>query len=156
MIKMTNKKNTFLYLWMDSKNNMWYIGVHLHKDGDDYAHSSTVMESFKYSEKPNYMKRRILKWGTWNDMYNLEQKLISKVSKLQRYYNVDQTPNARKAGVIGGRNNKGKSKLLNHRNNISLSLKGRKHSAETIRKIRESMRGNTNGNGSNQYGKRND
>jgi len=147
-------KESFVYLWWDTKNNMWYIGVHMYKTGDDYAHSSTLMESFKYSEKPSYMKRRILKWGTWDDMYNLEQKLISKVSKLQRYYNVDQTPNARKAGVIGGKNNKGKSKLLKHRNNISLSLKGKKHSVETRRKISERMRGNTNGNGSNQYGKK--
>jgi len=147
-------KESFVYLWRDAKNNMWYIGVHLHKSGDDYAHSSTLMESFKYSQKPSYMKRKILKWGTWDNMYNLEQKLISKVIKLQRYYNVDQTPNARKAGVLGGRNNKGKPKSKEHKNKISLSLKGTKCSAETRRKISERMRGNTNGNGSNQYGKK--
>ena len=27
----------FLYLWRDTKNKMYYLGVHKHKDGDDYA-----------------------------------------------------------------------------------------------------------------------
>ena len=69
-------KEAFVYLWRDIKNKMYYLGVHKYKDGDDYAHSSSVMENFTYSTRPSHMKRRILVWGTWDEMYALEQKIL--------------------------------------------------------------------------------
>ena len=138
-------KDTYLYIWHDTKNKKYYLGVHLHKDGDDYAHSSTLMESFTYSNRPDYMKRKILKWGTWDEMYETECRLIrEKCSKLKRYYNVNNLPNARKAGRLGGMKMKGYIKSDIHIDNLSKAQTGKKHSEETKKKISESQKGNNN------------
>ena len=147
-----NKQEAFLYLWRDSRYNKYYLGIHLYKDGDDYAHSSSIMESFSYSERPSYMKRRILKWGSYDEMHKLEQRLLEKKSKSDRYYNVDKTPNARNAGRLGGLANKGKEKTKKHRGNISQSNKGQDShwlvgDVEQKRKnLSTSMKGNKNFN----------
>ena len=142
-------REAFLYLWRDSKNKMYYLGVHKHKDGDDYAHTSSVMESFTYSTRPPYMKRRILAWGTFDDMFKLESKLLSVKSKLDRYYNVNKTPNTQKAGRLGGLANKGKKKTPEHRANLSESNKGQnasfpKLTDEQREKHRQGCMGNKN------------
>ena len=142
-------REAFLYLWRDSKNKMYYLGVHKHKDGDDYAHTSSVMESFTYSTRPPYMKRRILAWGTFDDMFKLESKLLSVKSKLDRYYNVNKTPNTQKAGRLGGLANKGKKKTPEHRAKLSESNKGQKASFpkltdEQREKHRQGCMGNKN------------
>ena len=138
-------KEAYLYIWHDTKNKMYYVGVHLHKDGDDYAHSSTVMESFTYSTKPDYMKRKILGWGTWDEMYETECRLIrEKCAKSDRYYNVNNIPNARKAGRIGGLKMKGYIKSETHIKNLSIAQTGKKQTKETKNKIGEYMKGNKN------------
>jgi len=142
-------REAFLYLWRDMKNKMYYLGVHKHKDGDDYAHTSSVMESFTYSTRPSYMKRRILAWGTWDDMFKLESKILGIKSKLDRYYNVNKTPNTQKAGKLGGLANKGKKKTPEHRAKISESNKGHnasfpKLTNEQREKHRQGCMGNKN------------
>ena len=143
-------REAFLYLWRDTKNKMYYLGVHKHKDGDDYAHSSSVMESFTYSTRPSYMKRRILAWGTWDDMFELESKILGIKSKLDRYYNVNKTPNTQKAGKLGGLANKGKKKTVEHAKKISKSNKGQDSHwsdgdiEQKKNNLTNSMKGNTN------------
>tara|TARA_Y100000034_G_scaffold48520_1_gene59894 strand:- start:205 stop:741 length:537 start_codon:yes stop_codon:yes gene_type:complete len=144
-------KEAYLYIWHDTKNKMYYVGVHLHKDGDDYAHSSTVMESFTYSTRPDYMKQKILKWGTWDEMYETECRLIrEKCAKSDRYYNVNNIPNARKAGKIGGLKMKGYIKSKTHIENLRKAAirahanMDSSHKEETRKKISESQKGNKN------------
>ena len=144
-------KDSYLYIWHDTKNKKYYVGIHKHKDGDDYAHSSTVMESFTYSTRPDYMKRKILRWETWDDVYEIECRLIrEKCSKSKRYYNVNQLPNARKAGRIGGLKMKGYVKSDEHIENLSKAAVSAhakmdsNHKNEIKRKISESMKGNNN------------
>ena len=143
-------KEAFLYLWRDMKNKMYYLGVHKHKDGDDYAHTSSVMEYFKYSTRPSYMKRRILAWGTWDEMYKLESKILGIKSKLDRYYNVNKTPNTQKAGKLGGLANKGKKKTPEHTEKIAKSNKGQESHwlngdiEQKKKNLSKSMKGNKN------------
>ena len=79
----------FVYIWYDSKNRMYYIGKHKGTPDDGYTHSSSVMESFKSDEVPSHMKRRILAFGTHEEMCYLENKLLlDRKSKCwDRYYN---------------------------------------------------------------------
>jgi len=82
--------NAFLYLWRDSKNKKFYLGYHTGTTDDGYTHSSSVMESFKMDSKPTYMKRKILAYGTTDDIYELETKLLKKIrssDKKKKYYN---------------------------------------------------------------------
>ena len=79
----------FVYIWYDSKNRMYYIGKHKGTPDDGYTHSSTIMESFKSNEVPPYMKRKILAFGTHEEMLELENKLLKnrKAKCWDRYYN---------------------------------------------------------------------
>jgi hypothetical protein len=79
----------FVYLWYDSKNRMYYLGKHKGTTDDGYTHSSTIMESFKSDEVPSHMKRRILAYGTHEEMCELEHKLLKnrKAKKWDKYYN---------------------------------------------------------------------
>lgn len=79
----------FVYLWYDSKNRMYYLGKHKGTPDDGYTHSSTIMESFKSDEVPSHMKRRILAYGTHEEMMVLENKLLvnRKAKKWDKYYN---------------------------------------------------------------------
>jgi hypothetical protein len=86
---MNKDKQAFVYLWMDSKNKMWYLGSHCGSK-PTYTHSSVVMESFTMRNKPHYMKRRILAYGSNEDMIQLEHNLIEKYDLIKRedYYNL--------------------------------------------------------------------
>ena len=79
----------FVYQWYDSKNRMFYLGYHKGTPDDGYTHSSTIMESFKSNEVPPYMKRRILAYGTHEEMCELEYELLKnrKAKCWDRYYN---------------------------------------------------------------------
>jgi len=140
----------FVYLWMDTKNKMWYVGSHKGQPDDGYTHSSTLMESFTMNEKPFYMKRRILAYGFHEDMLKLEYKLLRKVRNRDDYYNVNGFPITPEASAKGGRNNKGKSKSKEHRKRISQANTGQSShwlngNSEQKRKIlSKSMMGNKN------------
>jgi hypothetical protein len=86
---MNKDKQAFVYLWMDSKNKMWYLGSHC-GNKPTYTHSSSVMENFTMKTKPDYMKRRILAYGSGEDMVQLEHNLIERYDLVQRkdYYNL--------------------------------------------------------------------
>jgi len=80
----------FVYLWFDSKNRMFYLGFHKGHEDDNYTHSSTIMESFSKKNIPQYMRRRILARGSYDDMTALEVSLLKnrKEKCWDRYYNV--------------------------------------------------------------------
>jgi len=78
----------FVYLWYDALNKMYYLGSSIGKD-PNYAHSSSVMESFTMNTKPAHMHRKILAFGTHKEMLALEGKLQAnrKERCWDRYYN---------------------------------------------------------------------
>ena len=85
----------FIYLWYDALNKMFYLGSSIGKD-PNYAHSSSVMESFTMKTKPAYMHRKKLAFGTYEEILALESKLQTNrknriypngASCWDRYYN---------------------------------------------------------------------
>ena len=79
----------FVYLWYDAKNKMYYLGKHLGKSTDNYAHSSVRMESFSMKTKPSYMHRKVIAEGTHDEMVQLEHDLLESRKHLfgTRFYN---------------------------------------------------------------------
>jgi len=80
----------FVYLWYDALNKMYYLGSSIGKN-PNYAHSSSVMESFTMKTKPAHMHRKILDRGTHEEMLALESELQANRKKRcwDRYYNVN-------------------------------------------------------------------
>ena len=79
----------FVYLWYDALNRMFYLGKHKGSIDDKYTHSSTVWESFTKDNIPEGVTRRILAYGTDEEMCILEHELLKNRKKRcwDRYYN---------------------------------------------------------------------
>ena len=82
-------KESFVYLWYDSRNKMFYLGKHKGTPDDGYTHSSSMWQQFKNDNIPQGVRRRIISWGTNEDMHELETKLLlnRKEKCWDRYYN---------------------------------------------------------------------
>ena len=82
-------KEAFVYLWYDALNKMYYLGKHKGSPDDTYTHSSTIWESFTKDNIPEGVTRRILAYGTDEEMCILENKLLINRKKRcwNRYYN---------------------------------------------------------------------
>ena len=87
----THNKMTeaFVYLWYDAPNDMYYLGKHKGSPEDSYTHSSSIWESFTKDNIPEGVTRRILAYGTDEEMCILEHKLLVNRKKRcwNRYYN---------------------------------------------------------------------
>jgi hypothetical protein len=83
----------FVYLWRDSNHSKFYLGYHKGSVDDNYAHSSTVMESFTMRSIPDGFTRRILAMGSSEEMRELELKLLVNRKERQwwKYHNVSTT-----------------------------------------------------------------
>ena len=79
----------FVYLWYDAPNKMYYLGKHKGSPEDSYTHSSTIWESFTKDNIPEGVTRRILAYGTDEEMCILEHELLVNRKKRcwNRYYN---------------------------------------------------------------------
>ena len=79
----------FVYLWYDALNKMYYLGKHKGSPDDTYTHSSTIWESFTKDCIPEGVTRRILAYGTDEEMCILEHELLvnRKNRRWNRYYN---------------------------------------------------------------------
>jgi|TARA_R110001592_G_scaffold348128_1_gene642060 hypothetical protein len=79
----------FVYLWYDAPNKKYYLGKHKGSPKDKYTHSSTIWESFTKDNIPKGVTRRILAYGTDEEMCILENKLLINRKKRcwNRYYN---------------------------------------------------------------------
>ena len=80
---------TFIYLWYDAPNKKYYLGKHKGSPDDTYTHSSTIWESFTKDNIPEGVTRRILAYGTDEEMCILEHELLvnRKNRCWDRYYN---------------------------------------------------------------------
>jgi len=102
---MTHIKEAFIYLWYDAYNKMYYLGKHKGTPDDSYTHSSKSSEKFCsivphstrpinerkefFKNMPKGVTRRILAYGTDEEMCILEHKLLvnRKERCWDRYYN---------------------------------------------------------------------
>jgi hypothetical protein len=82
-------KESFVYLWYDAPNDMYYLGKHKGSPKDKYTHSSTIWESFTKDNIPEGVTREILAYGTDEEMCILEHELLVNRKKRcwNRYYN---------------------------------------------------------------------
>jgi len=83
------KQEAFVYLWYDAPNKKYYLGKHKGTPDDSYTHSSTIWESFTKDAIPEGVSRRILAYGTHEEMCILEHELLVNRKKRcwDRYYN---------------------------------------------------------------------
>ena len=110
----------FVYLWYDAPNKKYYLGKHKGSPDDTYTHSSTIWEHFTKDNIPEGVTRRILAYGTDEEMCVLEHELLVNRKKRcwNRYYNnslgdpryVDTSgennPNYKHGKYVGGEENK--------------------------------------------------
>jgi len=83
------EQEAFVYLWYDAPNKKYYLGKHKGTPDDGYTHSSTIWESFTKDTIPEGVSRRILAYGTDEEMCILEHELLVDRKKRcwDRYYN---------------------------------------------------------------------
>ena len=88
---MKQTSEAFVYLWYDAPNKMYYLGKHKGSPDDSYTHSSTIWESFTKDNIPEGVTRRILAYGTDEEMCVLESKLqLNRKERCwDRYYNAN-------------------------------------------------------------------
>ena len=150
----------FLYLWYDAPNKKYYLGKHKGSPDDSYTHSSTVWESFTKSTIPDGVRRRILAYGTNEEISKLEYDLL--LNRQQKcwdhYYNVvavwpicvdhsgTNNPNygrkhSEETKKKIGKVHKGKKVSEETRKKMSKAHKGKKLSEEARKKISEANKG---------------
>lgn len=140
---MSRKRHTsgFVYIWFDRKHKRYYVGSHWGPEDDGYVCSSTWMRN-AYRNRPHDFKRRILKRISTNKEELLREEhrwlLMMKPEELKgnRYYNVYNhlfshwsSADEKIQDVT--------SKIITKESNLkrSISLKGRKTSEETRKKL---------------------
>lgn len=113
-------KYGIIYLWFDRKHKRYYIGRHWGNENDGYICSSTWMKS-SYNRRKEDFKRRILGriFTSQEDLIKEEQRWLNMIKPEEcgiRYYNKTLRSDAP-------------------------SMRGRKHTPETIEKIKRSHLG---------------
>ena len=80
--------DSFVYIWTNTLTNQKYIGVHKGTPDDGYVCSSKIMLE-DYQSNPSTFKREIIAFGSFDDMYELESKMLREVdaAKNPQYYN---------------------------------------------------------------------
>ena len=140
-------KEAFVYLWYDSRSKMFYLGKHKGTPDDGYTHSSSMWQQFKNDNIPQGVRRRIIAWGTNEDMHELETKLLlnRKEKCWDRYYNANIRGKFYRPleSYKTGEDNfwYGKKLTEKTKRKMSKAALGRKHTEETKRKISESKLG---------------
>ena len=79
----------FVYLWHHGPTKTYYLGFHRGSSDDGYAHSSVALPKWDANDPPPGWRRRIIAYGTRDEMYKLEHLLLKKRTKhfRKRYHN---------------------------------------------------------------------
>lgn len=122
----------FVYEWLNLTNNKKYIGYHKGSEDDGYICSSSSSIFWDDFKNPNTKwQRNILAKGTADACLVIEQKILKEIDlKSDEFYN-----NARGAEVIF--TDEVREKIRQHHLGGSSGMKGKKHSEETKKKIKE-------------------
>lgn len=87
-------KYGFIYVWRDSKRNMYYVGCHWGREDDGYVCSSTRMRN-AYNRRRGDFKRRVVQrvYISRNDLLEQEHKWLLQIADEQlgcKFYNVSK------------------------------------------------------------------
>ena len=143
----------FVYKWIDTSNDMYYIGSHKGFPDDGYTGSGKFFKR-AYSKRKDFFKRKIIYIG--EHFRELEEFILEELDSK----NDKQSYNLKNC-AIGGPTRTGMKNSLSHRKKLSKANKGKKlkketkdklrlvnlgkkHSADTIAKMSESRSGNKN------------
>ncbi len=124
----------FVYIWNDNVTGKMYIGSHKGTKDDGYICSSKYMLE-EYQTRPQHFSRVVVAEGSWQNMRNIEAKLLQKVNAAQNemFYN--------KHNCDGKFYNDGSHNIGRKRPDLSLfntlTKKGKKDSSET--KLKKSI-----------------
>ena len=142
-----SKNDSFVYLWLDSNNKKFYLGKHKGTPDDSYTHSSTIWKRFKKDNIPTGVRRRILAYGTHEEICILEHKLLKnrKARRWNKYYNrslgdpryVDQSgenSSFYKHGLFVGRRSSDPEILARYKQNLKQWRKDNKEKIAEYRK----------------------
>ena len=72
-------RESFLYCWTDNVKNMLYVGVHKGTETDGYISSSKYFNE-EYKVRPENFTRKIIAHGQYNDIKNLETKILKSLN----------------------------------------------------------------------------
>lgn len=137
----------FVYCWTDHKTNKLYVGSHKGSTDDGYICSSKIMKE-EYKKRPNDFTRQIIASGIYEDIRNLEFKILhaANASRDETFYNLHNgasnfslTEEAIKKSVVTKR----KNGFFNPENN---PMYGKRHSEKVKVEHSERMRGSNNPN----------
>ncbi len=122
----------FVYKWIDSSNDMMYIGSHKGTVDDGYI-GSGVHFNRAYDKRPEAFSREIIYFG--EDFRELEEFILEEydAKNNKSFYNL-------KNSAIGGDTFSGKTHTKEARNKISQSRKGKTWSKESRLKMSESRK----------------
>lgn len=125
--------DSFVYIWTNLTTGKKYIGVHKGSSDDGYICSSKIMLE-EYQINPSNFKREIIAHGLFEDMYNLETKMLREANAAENsnYYNQS---NNNGQFYIKKHNEQTKEKIRQK----ALGRKGVKHSEKTKEKLRQKM-----------------
>lgn len=125
--------DSFVYIWTNLTTGKKYIGVHKGSSDDGYICSSKIMLE-EYQINPSNFKREIIAHGLFEDMYNLETKMLREANAAENsnYYNQS---NNNGQFYIKKHNEQTKEKIRQK----ALGRKGVKHSEKTKEKLRLKM-----------------
>ena len=115
------EKYGFIYIWYDRKHQRYYLGRHWGTENDGYICSQSNMRN-NFKNRPEDFKRRIV------SIVNDKQALVEEEQRWLNMIDVEE---------LG-------KKYYNINNRATTpTMRGRKHSAETVQKIRSKNIGKT-------------
>lgn len=115
------EKYGFIYIWYDRKHQRYYLGRHWGTENDGYICSQSNMRN-NFKNRPEDFKRRIV------SIVNDKQALVEEEQRWLNMINIEE---------LG-------KKYYNINNRATTpTMRGRKHSAETVQKIRSKNIGKT-------------
>ena len=142
----------FVYCWTDRMTNKLYVGSHKGSIDDGYICSSKTMKE-EYTKRPNDFVRQIIAMGNYEDIRNLEFKILdaANASKDEMFYNLHNgasnfklSEEAIKKSVASKR----KRGFFNPENN---PMYGKRHSEEVKNEHSKRMSGLNNPNYGKQF-----
>lgn len=119
----------FVYQWINLTTNHKYIGYHKGNENDGYISSSRYFNE-DYNTNPSNFKREILARGSTKEMVILETKFLKEVDAARNPNFYNRHNGDGNIYNIGPHSEKTKLK-------ISLANTGKKHSEESIIKMRD-------------------
>lgn len=137
----SNSPEAFLYIWINIETGKTYIGMHRGHPEDGYICSSKYMME-DYKKNPTNFHRSILRYGSRDEMLELEKQYLEKVNAAQNplYYNRN---NGSGTWYISYHTEETKQKLRNRivseetRKKMSDAQKGKPKSLEHRKKLSE-------------------